>query len=187
MQNPDSDNKQKSAWYCLHTQPKREHIAAANIRSRVELEVFCPRVTYYKKTQWGRVRFTEALFPRYIFVQCDIARDHRHLLSIAGVQSFVCYGSEIPSLPDSFIKELKIQVPEECRESPEPELNVGTEVEVIEGPFKDIKAIVSGQLPATRRVSLLLEFLGRQIAIELPTQDIMASKREPKSFFTKPS
>ena len=185
MVKPCSDSVPDSAWYCLHTQPKREHIAAANIRSRIGLEVFCPRVTYFKKTRRGRVRFTEALFPRYIFTHCAIDRDYRYLLSITGVDSFVCYGREVHALPDSFIEDLKKQVPEECRESPEPDLKVGAEVEVIEGPFKDLKAIISGQLPARKRVSLLLEFLGRQIAIDLPAQAIMVSNREPKSFFIK--
>ena len=31
-------------WYCLRTQPKHEHIAAAQLRRAQGLEVFCPRV-----------------------------------------------------------------------------------------------------------------------------------------------
>ncbi len=175
----------EEAWYCLHTQPKREHIAAANIRSRVGLKVFCPRITYFKKTRRGRVRFTEALFPRYIFTCCEIGSRYRTLLSIPGVNSVVRYGHEFPRLPGAFIDHLKEQVPDECRESPEPALTIGSEVVVIDGPFKDIIAVVNGHLPALKRVSLLLEFLGRQINVDLPAHNIMVRNREPKSFFVK--
>ena len=31
-------------WYCLRSQPKHEHIAAAQLRRSMGIEVFCPRV-----------------------------------------------------------------------------------------------------------------------------------------------
>lgn len=170
------------AWYCLQMQPKREHIAARNIRSRVNLEVFCPRITYFKHTRRGKVRFTEALFPGYLFARCDISVSMRHLLAIQGVRAVVRYGQHIPIIPDSFISTLRSNLGGENKEVEDSAIIHGSEVVILEGPFKNLTAIVSGQVPARERVKLLLEFLGREISVKLPVESLLAKKQDPKAF-----
>ena len=111
-----SRERDRAAWYCLRTESKREHVAAANIRTQVEAEVYCPRVSYHKMTRRGKVRFTEAMFPGYIFVRCEILEAMRHLLAMGGVVSVVRYGSDIPAVPAEFVEELKAR-PRLCRRS----------------------------------------------------------------------
>ena len=174
------------AWYALKSQSKREHIAAAAIRARTKLEVFCPRITYIKQTQRrGRVRFTEALFPGYLFVHCEINKHFRNLLAMQGIRGVLRYGSEFPVVPESFINELKNEMPSECWEVAADTLREGSEVVVAEGPLMNIKAVISGILPASQRVNLLLEFLGRQITMHVPASAVIAAKPEPKSFLRK--
>ncbi len=127
------------------------------------------------------MRFTEALFPGYVFARCDIEGNYRYLLSMQGIVGVVCYGKEIPPVPERFIDELRERMKSECYEMPEPRLQVGSEVVVTAGPFIDIEAIVSGHLPAVERVSLLLDFLGRQIQVDLPVAAVMAKKRDARS------
>ena len=172
----------KIAWYCLQSQPKREHIAAENIRSRIGLEVFCPRITYLKRTRRGKVRFTEALFPGYLFARCDINTSLRHLLSLRGVKALLRYGTFIPIVPDSIISALRTTLGGEHREIERPAISAGSEVVILEGPFKNLTAIVSGQVSARKRVQLLLDFLGREISVDMPTQSLLAKKQEPKAF-----
>ena len=65
---PASENtKEAKEWFCLRTQTKREHIAAAILDRLDEVEVFCPRISQVKKTRAGKKRFVEAMFPGYIF------------------------------------------------------------------------------------------------------------------------
>ncbi len=173
------------AWYVLKAQSKREHLAAAAIRSRTDLEVFCPRITFFKQTQRGRVRFTEALFPGYLFVLCDINGHFRHLISMEGIRGVIRYGEEFPVVPETFIEELKKELPAERREVVEEFFSDGKEVVIAEGPLMNIKAIVSGYFPAHQRINLLLEFLGRQVAMDLPANTVIAAKPEPKSFLRK--
>ena len=45
------------AWFCVRSQPKREHIAAAHLRNLVEVEVFCPRLRIRKATRRGGCYF----------------------------------------------------------------------------------------------------------------------------------
>ena len=58
------------AWYCARTKPKHEHIAAANVRQNLGLEVFHPRLRMERATQRGVMRVVEPLFPCYIFIRC---------------------------------------------------------------------------------------------------------------------
>ena len=164
------------AWYAIKAQTKREHIAAEAIRVRAALEVFCPRITYFKNTeQRGRIRFTEALFPGYIFVRCAISEQFRHLLAIGGVSGVVRYGDHFPTVPEAFIAELQDRLIGECREVDDPQLGEGSEVVVTDGPFADLRAIVSGLIPARERVAVLLDFLGRQIKVEVAADSVIAA------------
>ena len=177
----DSTGDDAIAWYCVKTQPKREHVAAASLRARMCVEVFCPRITYLKKTVRGKVKFTEALFPGYVFSRVDVAVRYRHLISLHGVTSVVRYGTYFPVVPTIFIEELRASLGEETYQAEEPELRPGDEVVVTEGPFKNFEAVIKGEVPATKRVALLLDFLGRQVEIDLPAQAILARNQNPKA------
>ncbi len=57
------------AWYCLRSQPKHEHIAAAHLRLLEGVTVFCPRIRFKRATRQGLVWVTEAMFPGYLFAR----------------------------------------------------------------------------------------------------------------------
>src|SRR5271166_6904013 len=63
-------------WFCLKAQPKREHIAAACLRQISEVEAFCPRVRFRKRTNRGPVWFVEPMFPGYLFARFDYGAYH---------------------------------------------------------------------------------------------------------------
>tara|TARA_R100000027_G_scaffold67340_1_gene65667 strand:+ start:33112 stop:33678 length:567 start_codon:yes stop_codon:yes gene_type:complete len=178
-----TDDEVAEAWYCLRSQTKKEHLAAAQIRHRVGIEVFAPRITFTKKTKRGKVRFTEALFPGYLFCRCNIQEHMRHLLSMPGIINIVRYGDRTPPIPDEFMAELKERIPSEKHESSDPIIEVGAPVTVVEGPFKDLQAVVSQVLSARDRVRILLEFLGRQAEIEVPSHAVFREDKTPKEGF----
>ena len=64
-------------WFCLRTQTKREHIAAAILSRMSALEVFCPRISQVKRTRTGKKRFVEAMFPGYIFAKFHYPTHYR--------------------------------------------------------------------------------------------------------------
>ena len=43
----------KPGWYCLRSQPKHEHIAAAHLRRLDQVTVFCPRIKFKRSTRQG--------------------------------------------------------------------------------------------------------------------------------------
>lgn len=167
-------------WFCLRARTKQEHLAALHIRSRVGVEVFAPRITYTKKTRTGKKRFTEALFPGYLFCHCRIDEHLRHLLAIQGVIGIVRYGMRIPPVPAEFIEDLRRRIPDENFESPDPVIEVGSAVTITEGPFKDLQAVVTRVLGPRERVRILLEFLGRQAEVEVPLAAVFREDAQPK-------
>jgi transcriptional antiterminator RfaH len=165
-----------SAWYSARTKPKHEHIAAANLRKHLGLEVFLPRLRLEKITRRGVVRVVEPLFPCYIFVQCAIAEFHNEIQHTSGINKIVNFGGRIPAVPDSVIEDLR-----SCFESDDiivvdHALAPGDEVTVAGGAFAGMSAQVLKSLPARKRVQILLDILGRATPVEVAREALMLKK-----------
>lgn len=163
----------ESQWFCLKAQTKREHIAADHVRQIPETDVFLPRVRFQKKTARGVVWFTEALFPGYLFAKFDFQNQFRQVNHATGVSGIVHFGDRWPIVAEEIISELRAAIgTEEICTIAEP-LLVGEEVELATGAFRGLKAVVSRVMPARERVTVLLEFLGRQTAVEVPSAEVI--------------
>jgi transcriptional antiterminator RfaH len=164
------------SWYCARTKPKHEHIAAANIRKHLGLEVFHPRLRVDRATRRGVARVIEPLFPCYIFVRCNIADRLNDIQRTNGISSLVHFGDRIPLVADSVIGELQ-----ECFEAEEPlmledNLSPGDEVVVGEGAFAGMRAFVLRVLPARQRVQVLLDVLGGPTPVEVNREAIVLER-----------
>jgi transcriptional antiterminator RfaH len=164
------------AWYCARTKPKHEHIAAANVRQRLGLDVFHPQLRVERATRRGVVRLTEPLFPCYIFVRCVAAENFGDLQHVTGISSLVHFGIRIPHVPDPVIAELQ-----ECFEADEPILvedrvSPGDEVTVCEGAFAGMRAYVLRVMPARQRVQVLLDILGGPTPVEVDRRGLIVEK-----------
>ena len=84
------------AWICARTKPKHEHIAAANLRSRLGVEVFLPRLRMERMTRRGLVRGNEPLFPCYLFVRCVVGETLNDIKRTNGVNTVVHFAGQIP-------------------------------------------------------------------------------------------
>lgn len=171
----------EQGWYCLCTLPKKETIAAENVRATIGCPVFAPRIVYRKRTKRGWQRFNEALFPGYLFAQCDLAEQYRYILSLTGIRQVVHYGEVIPVLPDVVIAALRESIGGEIHEINDLPIEPGTEVKIIEGPLQDLTAVVKTLLPGRERVRILLEFLGQLQEIEISAKAIYRVRESPPS------
>jgi transcriptional antiterminator RfaH len=159
---------ESSCWFCLRSQPKHEHIAAAHLRQFNEIAVFLPRVRFKRATRRGAAWTTEALFPGYFFAQFDWRSSLRLVQHARGVRGVVHFGERWPAIPDGVIEELRQAVGEnELRTIPS-EFAPGDAVQIAEGTLCGLCAVVSRVMLGRERVAVLMEFLGRQTMIELP-------------------
>jgi len=168
------------AWFCLRTQPKHEHIAAAHLKDDPEVEIYLPRIRFKRATRRGPVWFTEALFPNYLFARFDLAACVRRVCAARGVRGVVHFGNRWPIVPEAVIEELRAAVGADqvhvVRDAPRP----GESVRIAGGVFHGLQAVVTRVMPSRERVAVLLEFLGQQTTVELPGEALIRDGNERK-------
>jgi transcriptional antiterminator RfaH len=164
---------EEARWFCVKAQPKHEHIAAANLRKMLDLETFAPRIRFQKATRRGAFWFVEAMFPGYLFVKCLYRDCYRAVQAAPGMRGFVRFGDSVAGVDDATLAALRELVVEEETVTVNPVVGVGDHVQVVEGPFHGLEAVVTQILPANERVKVLLTFLGRQIEAEVTSPRLL--------------
>lgn len=160
-------------WFCLRSQPKHEHIAAAHLRQLAGVEVFLPRLRFKRATVRGAVWTTEALFPGYLFAQFAWPADLRAVQHARGVSGIVRFGDRWPTIADEIIAELRTALgPEELRVLDDT-LAPGDVVRIADGSLRGLLAVVAQVRSGRDRVAVLMEFLGRQTMVELPASALI--------------
>jgi transcriptional antiterminator RfaH len=164
------------AWYCARTKPKHEHIAAANLRKNLQLEVFHPQLRVERATRRGLVRVIEPLFPCYIFIRCVLETNLSDIQHTSGVNALVRFGQKIPTVDEARIEELQ-----ECFTAGEPmdvesRLLPADEVRIVEGVFSGIRAFVLRVMPARLRVLVLRYILGRPTPVEVDRTSVILER-----------
>ena len=163
-------------WYVVRTKPKHEHIAAANLERQFGLNIFLPRLRMEKLTRRGLVRQVMPLFPCYLFVEGvaeDRLCDFQHA---SGISKIVRFGEIVPQVAEAVIKELQFHFGTDDTLVIENHLTPGDEVTVAEGAFAGLDALVLKNLPARKRVQILLEVLGRPTPVEVRREALLAKK-----------
>jgi transcriptional antiterminator RfaH len=170
------------SWFCVHTQPRREQMAASSIGQYSDIEVFLPRIRYRRATRSGPVWVTEALFPNYLFARFELMRSLRRVKHARGARDVIHFGNRWPVVPDLVIDEIKKLLSPHETYIVEPLLQPGDDVQIAGGILHGFAAVLTRVNHGTNRAHALLEFLGRQTAIELDSRHLVApttSRRLP--------
>lgn len=159
-------------WYVVQTQMHSERKAEEHL-SRQGFEVYLPK--YSKKRRHARKTemVIRPLFPRYLFVALDLARDRwRVVQSTVGVSSLVFFGDKPAPIAHNIISEIREQEDEkglvrlQC-----PAFESGQRVRILEGVFQD--TVGTFQQDADKsRVAVLLKLLGREVLTKVPHKSI---------------
>lgn len=148
-------------WYCVRSQPKREHMAAARLRQIEGIEVFNPRMRLKKATRRGLVTFVESVFPNYVFVYFDLRSQLDAVKYAPSVSTVVHFGNRIPQIPREVIDYLREQFGDEEVQEVDAHVREGDQVVIGHGPFMGMEAKVLRVLTPHQRVEVLLDMLGR--------------------------
>jgi transcriptional antiterminator RfaH len=155
-------------WFCLRSEAKREHIAAANLLDRVGIEVFAPRIRGAHTTRRGIATYaTEALFPGYLFARFAYPGQRRHVVSTTGVCGLVSFGGRPPPVADHVIDQLRREVSVADQSPMAPVIEEGAWVRILSGCFQYIEGRVVHFDPRCDRVRLLLALLGNEVQVSL--------------------
>lgn len=160
-------------WFCLKSQPKHEHLAAAALRRNIGIECLAPRIRYRKNTRRGPVWFVEAMFPGYLFAKFLFSDLYRQVQASHGVSTIVRFGERVASIADETVASLREAsgVEETVVFNPEPQ--VGDQVQIAGGAFHGLEAVVTQILPAKERVKVLMNFLGRTVEAEVQAPQLI--------------
>lgn len=170
------------SWYCLRTQTKREHLAAASLRHLEGVEVICPRLRYKKVTRRGKIWWVEPLFPGYLLARFVLGERERAVSYATGVTRILRFGDRIPAVPDSFVEELRQELEKQQDQENElitlqPIAEPGDEVEVADGPLQGMTGTVIEVRPAEERVRIFVEFLGQEHPVDVDLYSLLLPRR----------
>lgn len=163
-------------WYAVHTHPREETKALEDL-NRQGYQTYLPR--YAKKIRHARKteRVTRPLFPRYLFVRLNLAREGwRPIRSTVGVADLVCFGGQPAALPRDLIDALRQQEDAEglIRFAGRNALKPGDAVTILSGPFSRQLGLYEG-VTDTERVAILLDLLGRKVRVMLDVEAVEAA------------
>jgi transcriptional antiterminator RfaH len=164
-----------SQWYVVQTQPQAEVRAKINL-GRQGFESYLPKYQRIRRHARKEEIVARPLFPRYLFVALDLARDRwRAVQSTFGVSQLVFAGDTPARVPGEVIREIRAREGEGgfVRLGLPPGLVPGRPARIIDGIFADARVVIE-QVSDARRVAVLLQLLGREVRVSAPVSSIGA-------------
>jgi transcription antitermination factor NusG len=117
------------------------------------------------------------MFPGYLFAQFVYPLQYRRVQHSSGIKGFVHFGDYVATLDPDIVATLRQKAGEEEIVTIDPEIKVGQSVRIVEGPFQGVEALVTHLMPASERIRVLLEFLGRSVQTEVSKPKVLPSRR----------
>src|SRR5262249_35469450 len=158
--------QQNERWFLVHTQPKAERKAEMHLGAqgfRTHLPTIQKTIRHARQLRTIRA----PLFPRYLFLILDPARDRwLSVQSTVGVSSvFTCEDRPVP-VPEGIVERL-IQNTDEANIALFTNgLSAGQPVRILTGPFADFVGTLE-RLDDAGRVRVLLDMMGTEVPVAL--------------------
>jgi transcriptional antiterminator RfaH len=154
-----------TAWYLVHTKPRQEDIALANLE-RQGYECYLPQIRIERIRRRKAEVATEPMFPRYLFIcldSSDQGKSWSPIRSTLGVSQLVHFGARAAKVDDTLVDLLRQR---ERALPTEAMFQSGDSVVVTDGPFAGIEAIYQ-TTDAERRAFILLEILAKPVSMQI--------------------
>ena len=162
-------------WYVLHTYSGYEENVARNLRQRIEsmdmedkiFNVLIPTENKIRIKNGKRRVVTEKIFPGYVLVEMIVTDDSWYVVrNTPNVTGFVGSGTTPTPISEEEVKQLMQRMGVE-----EPkykiDVQVGSPVRIVDGPFKDFEGKVSELDEARGKIKVLVSMFGRETPVEL--------------------
>jgi transcription antitermination factor NusG len=161
------------AWYALTVAPRKEKVTAQTLRV-AGFEDFLP--LYSSERFWSdRIkRLERPLFPGYVFCRFD-PRLRQVILKTPGVVSIVSFGKTPEPVDDGEVGALQAVCRSGLAATPWPTPEVGSKVQLHEGPLRGLEGILVEDKKT--RLVLSLTLLQRSVAVEIDREWIEPVRR----------
>jgi transcriptional antiterminator RfaH len=158
-------------WYAVHTLPLGEVRAERHLNFQ-RYRTFSPKRR--KSVRHARkLRTVEAaFFPRYLFVVLDLGRQQwRNINATCGVSRLVMSGGRPLAVPPGIVEALIASTDADGFVHFGQHLKLGSSVRLLAGPFAEQLGVLD-HLEDSGRVRVLLDILGRQVAISTGSHNV---------------
>ena len=163
-------------WYCVRTKPKKEASVELYFREKLGLEVYYPRLKRRKTIRRIKRWVVGPLFPRYLFCRFELAAHFRIVRYAREVIGLVSFGDRPAVVEPAVIDQLKNWAGEAVDVvTIHPNPKAGDMVEITDGAFRGLRAIVERDMSDQQRVALLLTALACQARIVVNRDQIELS------------
>ena len=172
---PKQTLQQGRRWYVLHTYSGYEENVSRNLKQRIEsmdmedriFDVLIPTETKIKIRNGKRKTVREKIFPGYVLVNMIVTDDSWYVVrNTPSVTGFVGSGTTPTPVSEEEVRSLKKRMGVE-----DPvykiDVNKGSPVKIVDGPFKDYDGKVSDIDEARGKVKVLVSMFGRETPVEL--------------------
>ena len=164
-------------WLLLQVKPKQEIRALENLE-RQNGECYCPPIWVEKLSRGKRIQVQEALFPGYLFINAQpeaTGLSYTSIRSSRGVSKIVGFGMEPLRVPEDLISLIKLREQtglacETAASAPDVPQS-GDKLNILEGPFKGLKAVFS-HTDGQKRSIVLINLLNQQTPTSLANTQI---------------
>lgn len=156
----------EALWYVVHTRPNSEAKADFNLR-RQGFTTYLPRYQRPRRHARKTEMVARPLFPRYLFVELDLAFDQwRSIQSTFGISQIVLAGDRPRPLPYGVIDEIQARESETgfVKLGLPAGVKPGSKVRLLDGVFADATGVFE-KAADDRRVAILLSLLGREVRL----------------------
>lgn len=153
------------SWYLVHTKPRQEDIALANLE-RQGYECYLPQMRIERIRRRKAEVTTEPMFPRYLFIRLDSSDQGKSwspIRSTLGVSQLVHFGARAAKVDYTLVDLLRQR---ERALPTEAMFHSGDSVVIADGPFAGIEAIYK-TADAERRAFILLEILAKPVSMHI--------------------
>jgi transcriptional antiterminator RfaH len=154
-------------WYLAYTKPRHEHIAQTNLEQQA-FEAYLPLYKKFKKTELGPVALFEPMFPRYIlFRPSKPEQSISAVRSTKGIANLVRFGFEPALLHDEVVQRIRLLEQDRNHATLQELSNLksGQTVRLKHTALSGVEGLI--QSVSSKRVSVLLEILGRPTVVQL--------------------
>lgn len=157
-------------WYVIQCKANQQQRAETNLCNQ-GFDIYSPSIPVERIINRKRVIREEVVFPGYIFIRLDLESSNWPALNnTRGVGKIVSFSGCPRSVSDDLFNALRKQF--DVQGNPVALFKAGDKVQVTDGCFKDIEAIVKAVTP-DERIIVLLRILHSHQTIAFPVTQLV--------------
>ena len=162
-------------WIAVRSKPRAEKVALKQLEKK-GMQAYLPLVR--QKRKWSdRMKWVELpLLPGYLFAKVEL-KNSLFVMQTHGVSTVVKFGDEVAVVQESVVTSIRLALEGGYELEPTEYFTNGDEVEVIEGPMKGVKGIVS-ELKGEEKLIIKIDTLQQAIAVHIETKFLQSVRKK---------